>query len=77
MYRLHFTLVFRLLDEVLRDEEVNSSALAYVSINEVRAALDHALIDEVLKRLIFVDQSEVEEELVPEASIDEVPGGVF
>ena len=39
--------------------------------------MDHALIDEFLKRLILVDQADVEEEFIPEAGIDEVSCSMF
>ena len=43
-----------------------------VTIDEVRTTLYHTLIDEFLERLFHVAHTEVEEELVPEARVDEV-----
>ena len=38
-----------------------------ITIDEVRTALYHTLIDEFLERLFHVAHTEVEEELIPEA----------
>ena len=42
------------------------------TIYEVRASLDHTLVDELLEWLLLAYISEVEEELVPETRVDEV-----
>jgi hypothetical protein len=47
------------------------------AINEVGTALYHALVDKLLERFFLYGNAEVEEELVPEAAVDEMAGGVF
>ena len=42
------------------------------AVDVVRASLDHPLIDQSLKWLILTDDSEVVEELIPKATIDQV-----
>ena len=70
--RLNFIFVLWVVDEVVADEEVARCAFADIAIYEVRATLDHTLVDKFLKRLVLADIAEVEEELVPETAIDEV-----
>ena len=48
-----------------------------VAIDEVRATLYHALVDELLEGLFLAAHAEVEEELVPEARVDEVTRGML
>ena len=52
-------------------------ALCVYPIHEVRAPLYHSLVDEFLERLLHMAHTEVVEEFVPEARVDEVTGGVF
>ncbi len=47
------------------------------TVDEVGAALDHALIDELLERLFLAAHAVVVEELIPETAVDEVAGGVL
>ena len=48
-----------------------------VAVDEVGATLYHALVDEFLERLFLARHAVVVEELVPEARIDEVTGGML
>ena len=48
-----------------------------VAIDEVRTTLYHTPIDEFLERLFHVAHTEVEEELVPEARVDEVTSSML
>ena len=47
------------------------------AVDEVRAALDHALVDELLERLLLADATQVVEEHVPETRVHEVARGVL
>ena len=47
------------------------------SIYEVGATLNHALVDELLERLFLARDTEVEEELIPEAAVNQVARGVL
>ena len=47
------------------------------AINEVRAPLDHPLIDQLAEGFILYDQPKVIDEFVPETAIDEVTCGVL
>ena len=47
------------------------------TVNEVGAALYHALIDQLAERLLLAHISQVIEELVPEPGIDQMAGGML
>ena len=47
------------------------------TVDEVRAPLDHPLVHQLAEGFILYDKSEVEEELIPEATIDQVPCSVL
>ena len=47
------------------------------AVDEVGAALDHPLIDQLTEGLVFDDEAEVIDELIPEAAIDEVTGSML
>ena len=50
---------------------------AHDAIDEVRSALDHALVDQLVEGLFLARGANVEEELVPEAAIDQVTRGML
>ena len=70
--RLNFVFVLWVVDEVVADKEVARCAFADITINEIRATLDHTLVDEFAEWFVLADIPEVEEELIPETAIDEV-----
>ena len=70
--RLHFILVLGVLNEVVRDIEIARRTLADIAIDEVRTALNHTLIDQLLERLIFANIAQIIEELIPETRINQV-----
>ena len=47
------------------------------AVDEVGAPLDHPLIDQLTEGLVFDDEAEVIDELIPEAAIDEVTGSML
>ena len=47
------------------------------AVYEARAALDHALIDQLVERLVIDHFAVVVEEFVPETAVDEMACGVF
>ena len=47
------------------------------AINKVRPPLDHSLVHQLAERFILRANAKIEEELVPEARVDQVAGGVF
>ena len=47
------------------------------SVYEVRTALNHTLVDELLERLLLAYITEVEEELVPETGVNQVARSVL
>jgi len=65
----HVILVF----QAVGDERV----AVFDAVDEVGASLYHALVDEFLEGLFAARHADVVEELVPEAAVDEVSGGVF
>ena len=47
------------------------------AVNEVRAALNHTLIDEFAERLILAHIAQVIEEFIPETGVNQMAGGVL
>ena len=47
------------------------------TINEVRASLDHSLVHQLLERLLLTTATTVEEELIPETTINQVTCCMF
>ncbi len=66
--------VIHILDEALRDKQC---VIGLGAIDEVRASLNHALVDKFLEGLFHHRHANVVQELVPEAGIDEVTRGVL
>ena len=66
------------LAQVVRYEDggVRGGCAVY-AVYEVGATLNHSLVDELLERLLLARHAEVEEELVPEARVDEVTRSVL
>ena len=63
-----------------RHKERSLIALAFgplYTINEVASALNHTLVNQLLERFIIYGHAQIEEELVPEATIYKVSCGVF
>ena len=55
----------------------NEGVGIHYPVHEVGAALDHALVDELPEWLLLADISEVIQELVPEAGIYQMSGGML
>ena len=47
------------------------------AVHEVRASLDHTLVDQFLERLFLANDTQVEQELIPETAVNQVAGSVF
>ena len=47
------------------------------AVHEVRPSLDHTLVDQFLERLFLANDTQVEQELIPETAVDQVAGSVF
>ena len=47
------------------------------TVYEVASSLDHTLVDEFLEGFLLLAHAQVEEELVPEARVDEMTGSML
>ena len=77
MNRLYLVLVLGIVDQVVGDIEVASSSFAYITIDKVRATLNHTLVDQLFERLVLAYIPEIVEELVPEPRVDQVTCGML
>ena len=69
MNRRHFILIFQ--------TKTHKRVGVFYTINEVGTALDHPLIDHLLKGFIFARCAQIEEKLIPESTVDKVTRSVL
>ena len=67
--RRHFILIFQ--------TKTHKRVGVFYTINEVGTALDHPLIDHLLKGFVFARCAQIEEELIPESTVYEVTRSVL
>ena len=67
--RRHFILIFQ--------TKTHKRVGVFYTIYEVRTALDHPLIDHLLKGFVFAGGAQIEEELIPESTVYEVTRSVL
>ncbi len=74
MDRLYFSLVFLAVNQPIRYIGVLA---AYQAIDKVRPPLYHTLVNQFAEGFVLANIAEVEEELIPEAAVNQVSRSVF